>query len=111
ERAVWALEQALADAAPTVRSNAAFELGNLGHHPSIPVLLRFLKEETDAGTRLYLADAVARLDNFAGLPVLIAAMQDAALAERAGQMAIHLAAQCGQPAGEAPTYAALTEIL
>lgn len=105
------LEPALADPSPAVRRRAAWLCGQSGRSIlQLPLVLR-LKYENDAETVPWVADALQRLGNDAGLPGLDAAIHVPATAETAGSMAIAICRERGTPLSETPTWAELQQAL
>lgn len=104
----WAaLEGALSHENPAVRQRAAWLCGQCGQSIlQLPLLLR-LKYELDPETMPWVADALQRLGNDAGLRFLDGAMGVEATAEQAGALAIAICKERGLPLGETPTYAEL----
>jgi HEAT repeat protein len=101
------LETMLDQDDPAVRRRAAWLCGRTGQQPlSLPLLLR-LKYELDPEVVLWVADALQRLGNDAGLSWLDTAMDRADTAERAGTFAIEVCRERGLELPEPPTYAAL----
>lgn len=108
-QARWALEEGMLHAEATVRAVATFELGNLGLQASVLPLLKRVKYETDPVCRVWVASALARLGNGAGLPLLTVAMQDQSTANDAGAAAIAVLKAAGEDPGESPTWEALQQ--
>lgn len=104
EGAFWILEEGLEHEDPVVRSNAAYQLGQMGSHASLLPLLLRLKYEQDPAVSSWLAGALAELGNHAGLPFLSAAMRRADTAQSAGLIAIDILQRAGRDPGEEPTY-------
>lgn len=103
----YSLEPALLDGRLAVRERAAWLCGQCGQSVlQIPLLLR-LKYELDPQGVLWVADALQRLGNDAGLPFLDGAMGVEATAQQAGELAIALCKDRGIALGEQPTYAEL----
>lgn len=101
------LETMLDHEDPAVRRRAAWLCGRTGQQPlSLPLLLR-LKYELDPDVVLWVADALQRLGNDAGLSWLDTAMDRADTAERAGTFAIEVCRERGLELPDPPTYAAL----
>lgn len=105
--AFWALERLLEDADASVRSQAAFALGETGHRASVLPLVLRLKYEADATARVWVASALAQLDNGAGLQTLITAMDAEVTAQAAGLQAIEILRRAGRELAPEPTYATL----
>jgi len=102
------LEPALLDDRPlAVRCRAAWLCGQSKQSILILPLLLRLKYELDPEGVLWVADALQRLGNDAGLGFLEAAMGVERTAERAGGMAIEICRERGLPIAEQPTYAEL----
>ena len=105
--AIAVLEPALQHAEVATRRRAAWLCGQSGQPVlQLPLLLR-LKYELDPEAVLWVADALQRLGNDAGLPYLDAAMDKEATAQQAGTLAIGICKERNLPLAEAPTYAQL----
>ncbi len=94
-----------------VRSRAAWLMGRTGKSILQFALLLRLKDETDGDAALWMAEALHRLGNDAGLPWLDAAMDREATAQRAGAMAIELLQADGAELSAEPTWAELQGLL
>lgn len=106
-----ALAPLLAHEQPAVRTRAAWLLGRSGQPlAQFPLLLR-LKDETDATTVYWIAEALLRCGNDTGLDWLLAGMQHDATAEAAGLVAIEVCRALDLPLAEQPTYAELQDHL
>lgn len=102
-----ALEPALLDERLEVRQRAAWLCGQSGQSVLQVALLLRLKYELDPIGVLWVADALQRLGNDAGLPYLDGAMGVAATAQQAGELAIAVCRDRGIALGEQPTYVEL----
>lgn len=102
------LEPAMADDQPlALRCRAAWLCGRSQQSILILPLLLRLKYELDPEGVLWVADALQRLGNDAGLAFLDGAMGVEKTAERAGGMAIEICRERGLTLGEQPTYVEL----
>ena len=110
EDATRALELGLGHDSTEVRSHCAYHIGQLGPERAraavVPLTLR-LKYERAPQPLSWCVGALARLDNHAGLPVLIAQMDRADAAAEAGRAAIEILQRAGRDPGAEPTYEAL----
>ncbi|MHC4921529.1 MAG: HEAT repeat domain-containing protein, partial [Planctomycetota bacterium] len=109
--AFWALEKALEHDDAAVRSNAAYELGLRENRAAILVLLKRLKYEQDPLVRVWVASALAKLGNHAGLQDLVTAMERNDTAQQAGGQAIAILKALSVEVGERPTYVELKDRL
>lgn len=107
EHALAVLEPALAHAEAPVRARAAWLIGRSGQALGVFPLLFRLKYENDPQAVLWLAEALHRLGNHAGLPWIDGAMGVEATANDAGQIAIGICKDCGIAVPEQPTWAQL----
>ncbi len=98
------LEPSLVNENPAIRSRAAWLLGRSGQTVAQFALLLRLKDETDAACTLWMADALHRLGNDAGLVWIDAAMGNEATAQQAGQIAVALLQDDGATLPETPTW-------
>ncbi len=98
------LAAGLTHAEPGVRASCAFQLGERRAFAAIPELLWRLRNEFDARVKVWIADALARLENHSALPVLVAAMDDSTVADEAGEAAIRILTEAGEELGDAPTW-------
>lgn len=105
----WALEEGMLHADPAVRAVATFELGQLGLQASILPLLKRVKYEVDPVCKVWVASALARLGNGAGLVLLAAAMRTEATANDAGAAALAVLKAAEEDPGEAPTWEQLQQ--
>ncbi len=110
-RAKAALTPALQHADPAIRRRAAWLCGRSGHALLSFSLLLALKDEGDAETALWIAHALHRCGNDAGLPWLDAAMGRADTAERAGDLALDVVRGLGDDPGPSPTWEDLQDAL
>ena len=108
-QARWALEEGMLHADAAVRAVATFELGQLGLQASILPLLKRVKYELDPACKVWVAGALARLGNGAGLPLLAAAMRDEATANDAGAAALAVLKAAEEDPGESPTWEQLQQ--
>ena len=116
----WILEEGLRHEAAEVRNHAAFQLGQLGAEKAgasvVPLLLR-LKYERDPTCTIWVADALARLQNHAGLAALASVLADGPRGpapdtrRQAGEIAITILERSGAAPGERPSYAELERSL
>ncbi len=102
-----ALEQLLLHEHATVRSHAAFALGELASPASQFALVLRLKYERDPQVLVWIADALTRLGNGSGLLALADALSDAAVAQSAGTQAMDVLRRAGRTVAEQPTWADL----
>ncbi len=110
--AFLALEELLVHERADVRSLAAYELGRLAEPASVVPLVLRLKYEVDAPeTMIWVAHALTRFGNFAGLPEIVRWMRVVDTAELAGQRAIEICRDAGEDPGEAPSWDDLAERL
>ncbi|MBK8097928.1 MAG: HEAT repeat domain-containing protein [Planctomycetes bacterium] len=107
DHALAVLEPALKHAEAAVRARAAWLIGRSGQPLGVFPLLFRLKYENDPQAVLWLADALHRLGNHAGLPWIDGAMGVEATANDAGQIAIGICKDCGVAVQEQPTWAQL----
>lgn len=107
EDAFWILERSLAHDDVNMRGMAARELGSHGTQASILPLLKRLKYEQDPGVLVSVVDSLVKLGNHAGLPKLVALMERADSAQRAGMQTIEILKGLGIETGERPTYGQL----
>lgn len=108
--AQWALEDALEHQDSAVRSNAAFQLGELGKQCSLIPLAKRLKYEMDPEAKVWAAAAMAKLGSYAGLPTLIDAM-NMTVAQTAGLQSIDICKRAGIELPDQPTYDELRAFL
>ncbi len=108
-QARWALEEGMLHADAAVRAVATFELGQLGLQASILPLLKRVKYEVDPACKVWVAGALARLGNGAGLPLLAAAMANEATANDAGAAALTVLKAAEEDPGESPTWEQLQQ--
>jgi HEAT repeat protein len=107
EGANRALEAGLGHLDAAVRGACAWQLGERGVAAAIPEILWRIRNETDPLTRVWMADALAKLGNDSALPTLALAMGDSGTADDAGQSAIRILTEAGRPPGDEPTWDAL----
>lgn len=94
-----------------VRSRAAYWIGKSGRSILQFALVLRQKDELDAETRLWLADAAHRLGNDSGLVLLDRAIDVPATQQRAGELAMALLKEDGEQLPEAPTWQDLQKAL
>ena len=111
DRADWVLVPALKHEQPAVRRRAAWLCGRTGKEAFLWQLLLRWKDESDAETALWIADALHRCGNDSGLGQIDAAMDLAATAERGGLLAIDIVREAGARLGDSPTYVELQAAL
>lgn len=108
-QARWALEEGMLHADAAVRAVATFEVGQLGLQASILPLLKRVKYELDPACKVWVASALARLGNGAGLALLAAAMRNEATANDAGAAAVAVLKAAEEDPGESPTWEQLQQ--
>lgn len=111
EHAPLFLEPRLKHENPAVRSRAAWLLGRSGRTVAQFALLLRLKDETDGTCVLWMADALHRLGNDAGIAWIDSAMGVEATAQQAGQIAVELLKEDGATLSEQPTWEDLQKAL
>lgn len=114
--AAWILEEGLQHELVAVRSNAAFQLGQLGAgkaSASVVPLAKRLKYEREPECLMWIAGALASLHNHAGLDALASVLADgprappAATRQQAGEIAISILQVSGPAVADRPSYAEL----
>ncbi len=111
EHALAALLPALQAKDAPVRRRAAWLVARTGRAIAQFGLLLRLKDETDAETSVWLAHALHCCGNDTGLGWLDAAIDNPALQETAGQLAVELLRDLGTALSEQPTWAELQTAL
>lgn len=111
EHALLVLEPGLADPDPAIRARAAFLCGRTGAAIAVfPLLLRF-KYEMNPTAVVWIADALAHVGNFTGLPWIDGAMTVEATQNEAGQRAIEICRLHGHALPDEPTWADLQQAM
>ena len=96
---------------PAVRSRAAWLLGKSGQSIAQFALVLRLKDEQDGNVALWIAEALHRLGNDAGLVWIDGGMNVEVTAQQAGSMAIELLREDGAQLSEQPTWDELQRAL
>jgi len=113
----WALERGLRHEQPVVRSNAAYQLGQLEVQAALVPLVRRLKYEKVASCKVWVIDALARLGNHSGLRELASLMVrgprslQADDLVQAGEISIGILDRAHHPIGRNPSYSELQSTL
>jgi HEAT repeat protein len=110
-QAWFVLEPALLDDDLGIRQRAAWLCGESRQAALVPSLLLRLKYELDPVAVLWVADALARLGNDAGLSWLAGAFENPDTAPQAGRMAIDALRARGVEVGDEPSWDDLRRLL